>query len=162
MTFPPLANPLSMGQQIQHHYLTRPRLGQAYGEPTPSTPPFFKTLEAAGIPHAEADSLSKKMAHNQSVPFYVGRLLTGKIYLVSTGNQVFYGKPGNLKEMPTTEVTQAKCIDHPKRVLTLENGIRITITGKGPQKKSQVCQQILGLWLPLPHTFKSRFSESTH
>lgn len=146
----------SVGEQATHHYLSRPRADLLKKDSTSEiVPPFFSRLRAAGLDNEESSSITRAMAQQQNTPFYVGRLLNGKTYLVSTGDEVYYGNSGNMVKVPVTEAYRNKSIDHPKRVLTLENGLRITIEGAGAKKKSTVQKKMMGLWLPIPHRFKS-------
>lgn len=85
-----------------------------------------------------------------------GQLPFGLHYFVTTDNQVFMGKAGELKPVPVIEAVQNRCLNS-ERVLSTSNGYQFHLTPERDRHSSAtVYKKVWSIWIPVPQLAQER------
>ncbi|WP_373532255.1 hypothetical protein [Vampirovibrio sp.] len=128
--------------------------------PTPNPGAALIALQTVGIQTSEAFRLLTCLQRDHDTFYHAGKLLNGKAYLVSNNDQLFYGKPGQMKAIQVIQAYRTKCIGQQKRVLDAENGFTITIQAQNAQPVTAQAHQRYWrhLSLKIPHSRQAHLS----
>lgn len=92
--------------------------------------------------------LDTRLTLTHDRPYHAGRLLNGKIYLITHNDQVYYGTPQELEKLKLTSITRTKCINQQERTFQSEDGLFFRVK---KQAASVSGPWYFGLHLPIAH-----------
>jgi hypothetical protein len=113
--------------------------------------PTLSPLQRLGVNPQSQARLSRLLQATGDQPYHAGRLLNGKVYLVTQNDKLFYGWPNALRAIPVTQAMRSRCLNEQLRDYTAENGLHLRIRTKNNQRTSSMRSNLWGLPLPLPH-----------
>jgi|GEM_PF-7002310 hypothetical protein len=116
-----------------------------------SEQPTFKQLRRLGLWPNEAVKLDIRLADDQDAPYFGGRLLNGKIYLLTRNDHVYYGTAQRMEKLAVTSATRTRCVDRQERTYETANGLLFRVKSHQGGKTAKAV--IPGWWgkLPMPH-----------
>lgn len=125
-----------------------------------SEQPTFKQLRRLGLQPSAAVKLDIHLSDDKDIPYCGGRLLNGKIYLITEQDQVYYGTSQGLEKLTVTSATRTRCVNQQVRTYETANGLTFRVASH--QGAKSVKAIVPGWWgrLPVPHWRKVNFLEA--
>jgi len=122
-----------------------------------------KRLQQVGLTPQTIQALRSKLDDDKDYLYHAGRLINGKVYVISGKNKVYYGTPNDpLKSLNIVHQTTSRCIDQQVRGYIADNGLQLKVTTHNNHRSARVSTVIHGgIPLPVPQIKQASFINDT-
>jgi hypothetical protein len=122
-------------------------------KPKPLTP--TQKLQLLGVPESHAEDILNHLEGDQ--PYHAGKLINGKVYLITQNDNIYYGNPGNLQKLEGVQAYRTRCVDQQVRKYHTPDGLSFTVSYKNT---ASVTTKLLCLTVPIPHRKQTHFHQT--
>lgn len=106
---------------------------------TPSS--VLNKLKKAGLDELAARTFNIQLSQTGDFPYQIGKLSTGKIFVVTEQDRLFMGDTQKLTELPVQDSYRTRCMNNQKRVVESVGGLRITTEELNGIRTSKISSQ---------------------